>query len=67
MEVHLTDDWSYNMEDFFKHYCDGHVFEVLVYETTGTGSKTALLAESNALARMEPMLAINNYWDKTED
>ena len=55
------------MEDFFKHYCDGHVFEVLVYETTGTGSKTALLAESNLLARMEPMLAINNYWDKTED
>ena len=55
------------MEDFFKHYCDGHVFEVLVYETTGTGSKTALLAESNLLARMEPMFALNNYWDKTED
>ena len=55
------------MNDYFKHYCDGKVFYICIYETTGSGSKTPLLAESSLLAKLEPMLAINNYWDKTED
>ena len=67
MEVHLTDDWSYNMDDYFKHYCGGKVFYVCIYATTSSGSKTPLLAESSLLAKIEPMLAFNNYCDKTED
>ena len=45
MEVHLTDDWSYNMAYTTKHSCDGHYFEIIAYETTGTGSRIQIHAE----------------------